>query len=90
MSVSKQRRVRTCTSVSSLKAAQAKVGVVPKKPLSVTSSTVSPMDSTNVAFMKDTIMYASNSSATTKEKNTHKLYNKTNTVISFWNFFYQI
>lgn len=56
--------VITCTKVSSLKAAQARVGVVPKKPLSVTSSTVSPMDKTKVAFMKDTIIYASYSSAT--------------------------
>jgi len=36
-----------------------KVGVVPRKPESVTSSTVSPIDSTSVAFTNDTMMYAS-------------------------------
>lgn len=45
---------------------QPRVGVVPKKPESVTSSTVSPMDKTKVAFTNDTIMYASNSSAKTE------------------------
>lgn len=35
------------------------VSVVPKKPLSVTSSTVSPIESTKVALKKDTMMYAS-------------------------------
>lgn len=52
----------TCTKASSPSCEQDSVGVVPRKPESVTSSTVSPMDSTRVAFTKDTIMYASNSS----------------------------
>mmetsp|Transcript_11543 Transcript_11543/g.24166 ORF Transcript_11543/g.24166 Transcript_11543/m.24166 type:complete len:427 (-) Transcript_11543:1073-2353(-) len=38
-------------------------GVVPRKPLSFTSSTVSPMDSTRVALTKETTMYESKSSA---------------------------
>lgn len=46
----------TCTRASSLKAEHDKVGVVPKKPLSVTSSTFSPIDNTNVAFTNDTII----------------------------------
>lgn len=53
----------TCTNASSPKAEQLKVGVVPRKPESVTSSTVSPILSTSVAFTKDTMMYASYSSA---------------------------
>ena len=32
------------------------VGVVPRKPESVTSSTVSPIDNTSVALTNDTIM----------------------------------
>ena len=36
--------------------------MVPRKPESVTSSTVSPMDRTSVAFTKDTMIYASYSS----------------------------
>ena len=32
------------------------VGVVPRKPESVTSSTVSPMDNTSVALTNDTII----------------------------------
>lgn len=40
------------------------VSVVPRNPLSVTSSTVSPMDSTRVALKKDTMMYASYFSVT--------------------------
>lgn len=58
----------TCTKASALNAEHANVGVVPKKPLFVTSSTVSPIESTNVAFTKDTIIYASNSSATNNNK----------------------
>jgi len=46
----------TCTSASSPSWWQARVGVVPKKPESVTSSTVSPMERTSVAFTKDTTM----------------------------------
>jgi len=38
------------------------VGTVARKPLSVTSSTVSPMLSTRVALTNDTTMYESNSS----------------------------
>lgn len=53
----------TCTNASSPNAEQLKVGVVPRKPESVTSSTVSPILSTSVAFTKDTMMYASYSSA---------------------------
>jgi hypothetical protein len=40
---------------------------VPRNPESVTSSTVSPIESTRVAFTKDTIMYASNSSGKVKK-----------------------
>ena len=39
---------------SSPRREQAKVGVVPRKPESVTSSTVSPMESTRVALVKET------------------------------------
>lgn len=46
---------------------QAMVGEVPRKPESVTSSTVSPMDRTRVALVKDTTMYESYSS-TKKER----------------------
>ena len=38
------------------------MGVVPRNPESVTSSTVSPMERTRVALVKDTTMYESNSS----------------------------
>jgi hypothetical protein len=38
------------------RAEQLRVGVVPKNPESVTSSTVSPIDKTRVAFTKDTMM----------------------------------
>ena len=41
--------------------------MVPRKPESVTSSTVSPMDKTKVALTKDTIMYESNSSGIEKK-----------------------
>ena len=41
---------------------QARVGVVPRKPESVTSSTVSPMERTRVAFVNDTTINASYSS----------------------------
>lgn len=52
----------TWTKASSPSSEQESVGVVPRKPESVTSSTVSPMDRTKVALTKDTMMYASNSS----------------------------
>lgn len=55
--------LHTCKRASSPSCEQDRVGVVPRKPLSVTSSTVSPIDNTKVAFMKDTTMYESNSSA---------------------------
>lgn len=48
--------IRTCTKASSPKAEQLRVGVVPRNPESVTSSTVSPILSTRVAFTKDTMM----------------------------------
>ena len=38
------------------------MGVVPRNPESVTSSTVSPMERIRVAFMNDTTIYESNSS----------------------------
>ena len=41
---------------------QAKVGVVPRNPESVTSSTVSPIERTRVALVKDTTINASYSS----------------------------
>lgn len=47
-----------------------RVSVVPRKPLSVTSSTVSPMDNTKVALKKDTMMYASNFSENKVKSNT--------------------
>lgn len=47
---------RTCTSASSPNAEQLNVGVVPRKPESVTSSTVSPILSTRVALTNDTMM----------------------------------
>lgn len=59
---------RTCNSASSPSCEQDSVGVVPRKPLSVTSSTVSPMDKTRVAFMKDTTIYESNSSERSQRK----------------------
>lgn len=40
----------------------ARVGVVPRNPESVTSSTVSPMERTRVALVNETTMYASYSS----------------------------
>jgi hypothetical protein len=46
----------TCTNASSPSCEQDKVGVVPKKPESVTSSTVSPIDNTSVALTKDTMI----------------------------------
>ncbi len=49
----------TCTRASSPREEQDSVGVVPRNPESVTSSTVSPMDNTKVAFTKDTMMYES-------------------------------
>lgn len=52
----------TCTRASSPSREQDRVGVVPRNPESVTSSTVSPIESTRVAFTKDTMMYASYSS----------------------------
>ena len=52
----------TCNKASSPNNEQDNVGVVPRKPLSVTSSTVSPMDNTRVAFTNETTMYESNSS----------------------------
>lgn len=58
----------TCTNASSPKAEQLRVGVVPRNPESVTSSTVSPMLSTRVALTKDTMMYASYSSVTKIKK----------------------
>lgn len=48
--------ILTCTKASSPSNEQDKVGVVPKNPESVTSSTVSPIDNTSVAFTKDTMM----------------------------------
>lgn len=54
----------TWTAASSPKAEQDNVGVIPKNPESATSSTVSPIESTNVAFTNDTMMYASYSSET--------------------------
>ena len=48
---------------SSPRREQARVGVVPRNPESVTSSTVSPIDSTRVALVNDTTIYASYSSA---------------------------
>lgn len=42
---------------SSPRSVQLRVGDVARRPLSVTSSTVSPIDSTSVAFTKDTTMY---------------------------------
>ena len=58
----------TCNRASSPSCEQDNVGVVPRKPLSVTSSTVSPMDNTRVAFIKDTTMYESNSSVKEKKQ----------------------
>lgn len=52
----------TCTRASSPSCEHERVGAVPRKPVSVTSSTVSPIESTRVAFTKDTTMYASKSS----------------------------
>ena len=46
----------TCTRASSPSSEQDSVGVVPRNPESVTSSTVSPMDRTSVALTKDTMM----------------------------------
>mmetsp|Transcript_33157 Transcript_33157/g.53759 ORF Transcript_33157/g.53759 Transcript_33157/m.53759 type:complete len:326 (-) Transcript_33157:926-1903(-) len=51
-----------CNRESSPSKVTAMVGEVARKPLSVTSSTVSPMESTSVALRKDTTMYLSNSS----------------------------
>lgn len=59
----------TCTKASSPRDEQQSVGVVPKNPLSVTSSTVSPILSTSVALTKDTIIYASYSSVENKYLN---------------------
>ncbi len=47
---------------------QARVGVVPRNPESVTSSTVSPMDRTRVAFVNDTTINASYSSGVGGER----------------------
>ena len=58
----KRDKIDTCTRASSPSCEQDNVGVVPRKPESVTSSTVSPIESTRVAFTKDTMMYESNSS----------------------------
>ena len=44
------------------RAEQDNVGVVPRNPESVTSSTVSPIDSTKVALTNETTMYESKSS----------------------------
>ena len=44
------------------------MGVVPKNPESVTSSTVSPMLRTSVALTNDTTMYASKSSVIENQK----------------------
>lgn len=63
--------VLTCTTDSSPRAEQHKVGVVPINPESDTSSTVSPMLNTRVALLNDTTMYASNSSVTWNQKNTN-------------------
>ena len=46
----------------------ARVGVVPRNPESVTSSTVSPMERTRVALVKETTMYASYSSGMKEEE----------------------
>ena len=46
----------------------ARVGVVPRNPESVTSSTVSPMESTRVALVNETTMYASYSSGVKEEE----------------------
>lgn len=62
------RKNYTWTSASSPSAEQDNVGVVPRNPESVTSSTVSPMESTKVAFTKDTMMYESNSSKRKNDK----------------------
>ena len=55
-----------------------RVGVVPRNPESVTSSTVSPIERTSVALVKDTTMKASYSSdregkshSITTSRNTH-------------------
>ena len=52
----KIKKILTCTTASSPNAEHDNVGVVPKNPESDTSSTVSPIDNTSVAFKKDTIM----------------------------------
>ena len=49
----------TWRSALSARSATSSVGAVARKPLSVTSSTVSPMESTSVAFVNDTTMYLS-------------------------------
>lgn len=63
-----QFQIITWTKASSPNDEQLKVGVVPRKPESVTSSTVSPMDKTSVALTKDTMIYASNSSVKSKSE----------------------
>ena len=45
-----------------------RVGVVPRNPESVTSSTVSPMERIRVAFMNNTTVYESNSSNRGEER----------------------
>ena len=45
-----------CMRASSPSREQARVGVVPRNPESVTSSTVSPMESTRVALVNETTM----------------------------------
>ncbi len=47
------------------------MGVVPRKPESVTSSTVSPIDKTKVAFINETTIYASNGSNKKKKKSNY-------------------
>lgn len=58
---------------------QAKVGVVPRNPESVTSSTVSPMERTRVAFVNDTTINASYSSEGGKGGQKVSLYIKIST-----------
>lgn len=59
---------RTWTRASSPSCEHDNVGVVPRNPESVTSSTVSPIDRTSVAFTNDTMMYASYSSVHSKKQ----------------------
>ena len=55
--------ISACTIASSPRSEVCSVGVSGLRPESVTSSTVSPMESTRVALTKETTMYASCSSS---------------------------